>query len=174
MFEHKNQLVEKIVVPSIIAAIYVALTAISGLFGLSYYGVQFRISEALAVLPLFSPYATAGLTLGCFISNLASPLGIIDIVFGTFSTFFSAVLTRKLAFITFKGVPVLAPLPPVVVGAVVVGAMLSFLLPKGFSFYYFIIFALSVGTGQFAVCYGLGLPLFLLVKKLKIFKEYKK
>ena len=171
MFKCRNTLVEKIVMPSVIAAIYVVLTAISGLFGLSYYGVQFRISEALTILPVFSPYAITGLTLGCFISNFASPLGIIDIVFGTLSTFFSAVLTRKLAFITLKKVPILAPLPPVIVGAIFVGAMLSFLLPKGFSFYYFIIFALSVGAGQFAVCYGLGIPLFFIIKKLKIFKE---
>ena len=171
MFKCRNTLVEKIVMPSVIAAIYVVLTAISGLFGLSYYGVQFRISEALTILPVFSPYAITGLTLGCFISNFASPLGIIDIVFGTFSTFLSAVLTRKLAFITLKKIPIVAPLPPVIIGAIFVGAMLSFLLPKGFSFYYFIIFALSVGAGQLAVCYGLGIPLFFIIKKLKIFKE---
>ena len=53
----KNQLIEKIVVTSVIAALYVVLTAISGIFGLSYSGIQFRLSEALTILPVFSPYA---------------------------------------------------------------------------------------------------------------------
>ena len=167
----KNQLIEKIVVTSVIAALYVVLTAISGAFGLSYSGVQFRLSEALTILPVFSPYAITGLNLGCFISNLASPFGIIDIIFGTLSTFISAHLTRMLANVTFKKIPILAPLPPVIVGAVFIGAILASLLPQGFSFYAFLFSALSVGTGQFIVCYGLGIPLFFLINKLKIFEN---
>lgn len=161
----KNQLTEKIVVTSIIAALYVVLTTVSGVFGLSYSGVQFRLSEALTILPVFSPYAVTGLTLGCFISNLASPFGIIDIIFGTLSTFISAHLTRRLAGITFKKIPVLAPLPPVLIGAIFIGSILTLLLPQEFSLHAFIISAISVGISQFAVCYGLGLPLFFLVKK---------
>ena len=121
-------------------------------------------------MPVFSPHAITGLTLGCFLSNLASPLGVIDIVFGTLSTLLSAYLTRLLANVKVKGIPILAPLPPVLVGAVFIGAMLSFLLPKGFNFYAFLVSALSVGVGQLVVCYGLGVPLFFLVKKLNIFK----
>lgn len=167
----KNPLIEKIVVTSVIAALYVVLTAISGAFGLSYSGVQFRLSEALTILPVFSPYAITGLTLGCFISNLASPFGIIDIIFGTLSTFISAHLTRMLANVTLKKIPILAPLPPIIVGSVFIGAILAFLLPQGFSFYVFIISTLSVSVGQFAVCYGLGIPLFFLINKLKIFEN---
>ena len=167
----KNQLIEKTVITSVIAALYVVLTAISGIFGLSYSGVQFRLSEALTILPVFSPYAITGLTLGCFISNLSSPFGIIDLIFGTLSTFISAHLTRMLACVTFKKVPILAPLPPVIVGAVFIGAILAFLLPQGFSFYAFVFSSLSVGIGQLVVCYGLGLPLFILINKLKIFEN---
>ena len=166
----KNQLINKVVVTAIIAALYVVLTAISGAFGLSYSGVQFRLSEALTILPVFSPYAITGLTLGCFLANLASPLGVIDIIFGTLSTLLAAYLTRWLANIKVKGVPILAPLPPVLVGALFIGAMLSFLLPQGFNFYAFFVSALSVGVGQLVVCYGLGVPLFFLVRKLNIFK----
>lgn len=166
----KNQLVNKVVVTAIIAALYVVLTAISGAFGLSYSGVQFRLSEALTILPVFSPHAITGLTLGCFLSNLASPLGVIDIIFGTLSTLLAAYLTRFLSNIKTKDFPILAPLPPVLLGAVFIGAMLSFLLPQGFNFYAFLLSALSVGVGQFLVCYGLGVPLFFLVKKLNIFK----
>ncbi len=167
----KNQLANKVVITATIAALYVVLTAVSGLFGLSYSCVQFRLSEALTILPVFSPYAIAGLTLGCFISNLASPLGIIDIIFGTLSTFLSAYLTRWLSKITFKGIPILSPLPPVLIGAIFIGAMLSFLLPQGFSLYAFAFSAISVGVGQFVVCYGLGIPLFFFIKKLNVFKS---
>ncbi len=113
----------------------------------------------------------AGLTLGCFISNLASPFGIFDMIFGTLSTLIAAYLSRKVSCVTFKNTPILAPLPPVIVGAAVVGAMIAFLLPEGFSADAFIFSALSVGIGQFVVCYGLGIPLFFLIRKLQIFKE---
>lgn len=168
----KNRTIEKIVITAAIAAVYAALTAISGAFGLAFSGVQFRLSEALTILPVFSPYAVAGLTLGCFISNLASPFGIFDMIFGTLSTLIAAYLSRKISCVTFKNTPILAPLPPVIVGAAVVGAMIAFLLPEGgFSTYAFIFSALSVGIGQFVVCYGLGIPLFFLIRKLQIFKE---
>lgn len=167
----KNQLIEKIVITSTIAALYVVLTAVSGILGLSYSVVQFRLSEMLTILPIFSPYAITGLTLGCFISNLSSPLGIFDIIFGTLSTFLAAQLTRNLAKITFKKIPILAPLPPVIIDSVFVGAILSFLLPEGFSFGAFFFSALSVGMGQFIVCYGLGIPLFFLIKKFKLFEN---
>lgn len=167
----KNQLIKKIVVAATIAALYVVLTAVSAAFGLSYSGVQFRLSEALTILPVFSPYAITGLTLGCFISNLASPLGVADVIFGTLSTFIAAHLTRKLAKITYKNIPILAPLPPVVIGAVFIGAILAFLLPDGFSIYAFALSALSVGIGETVVCYGLGLPLYFWLKKMKIFED---
>lgn len=167
----KNRAIEKIVVTAAIAAVYAVLTAISSAFGLAFSGIQFRLSEALTILPVFSPYAVAGLTLGCFISNLASPFGIFDMIFGTLSTLIAAYLTRKLSCVTFKNVPILAPLPPVVVGAGIVGAMIVFLLPEGFSACAFIFSALSVGLGQFVVCYGLGIPLFFLIRKLQLFKD---
>lgn len=167
----KNQLTKKIVITAVISSLYVVLTAVSSILGLSYSVVQFRLSEALTILPVFSPYAITGLTLGCFISNLFSPFGIVDIIFGTLSTFISAHFTRMLSNITFKKIPILSPLPPIVVGAVFIGAILTFLLPQGFSVYAFIFSAFSVGLGQFAVCYGLGIPLFLFIRKLKIFEN---
>ncbi len=166
----KNQLVRKIVETAIIAALYVVLTFISNIFGLSYSGVQLRLSEALTILPALSPFAVTGLTIGCFISNLASPLGIIDIVFGTLSTFICAQLTRMCSKVIVKGIPILAPLPPVLVGSILIGLMIAFIMPEGFSFYAFLISSISVGIGEFIVCYGLGIPLFLFIKKSKILK----
>ncbi|MDR0314732.1 MAG: QueT transporter family protein, partial [Oscillospiraceae bacterium] len=57
----------------IIAAIYAALTYLSGAFGLSYGPIQFRVSEALTILPALTSAAIPGLAIGCFLGNLGSP-----------------------------------------------------------------------------------------------------
>ena len=53
-----------------IAALYVALTYLSNALGLAYGMVQFRLSEALCILPLFTPAAVPGLAVGCIVGNL--------------------------------------------------------------------------------------------------------
>ena len=53
-----------------IAALYVALTYASAALGLASYAIQVRFSEALCILPFFTPAAIPGCILGCFLSNL--------------------------------------------------------------------------------------------------------
>lgn len=167
----RDQRVRKIVFTALIASLYAVLTLVSASFGLSYSGIQIRISEALTILPVFTPYAITGLTIGCFISNLGSPFGIVDIVFGTLATFISAILTRRLSNIRVKGVPILAPLPPVVVSAVFVGAIISFFMPEGFTIMAFLTTALSIAIGQIVSCYGLGIFMFFVLKDNKYIKR---
>ncbi len=161
---------------SMIAAIYAALTFFGNFFGLSYGPVQIRFSEALTILPIFTPAAIPGLTIGCFIANIGS-FNLLDMVFGTLATLIAAILTYLLKNIKFKKLPLLAILPPVVINAVVIGIEIAiFFLPEGFSAYGFLIAALEVGAGQIIACYGLGLPLYLTLKsqkfsKLNIFKN---
>ena len=81
---------------ALIAALYVALTYASFMFGLSSGVIQFRLSEMLCVLPIFMPEAVIGLTLGCFIANLVTDAVIWDIIFGTLATFIGAVGARLL------------------------------------------------------------------------------
>ena len=57
---------------ALIAALYVCLTYVSTIFGLSSGAIQFRISEMLCILPIFMPEAIAGLTIGCMLSNIVS------------------------------------------------------------------------------------------------------
>lgn len=165
-----NKKAKELVVAAMMSALYVVLTFVSASFGLAYSGIQLRISEALCVLPIFSPYAIPALMCGCFISNMASPLGFLDMIFGTLSTFIAAVLTRALRNIKIANIPFLAPLPPVVLGSVYVGALISFSMPKSFSFPVFWSTALSVGFSQFIVCYGLGIPLLILIDKKGFYK----
>lgn len=144
----------------VIAALYYALTAL--LFPLtSYTPFQARVSEALTILPFFMPQAVWGLTIGCFISNLSSPFGLPDMIFGPIATFFAAFITSKV-----KN-KYLAPLPSVIINAIVVGLMFYyFYAQKGDAnaLYFYIG---TVGAGQMLVCYGLGLPLLLTLEKYK-------
>ena len=145
---------------AVIAAIYVVLTMV--LAPISFGPVQCRVSESLCVLPIFTPYAIPGLFLGCLISNLIGGAGVFDVVFGSLTTLVSAILTRK-----FKSNKFLALFFPVILNAVVIGFYLSILMSEtGFSMIGFLTFALQIGIGQVIACYGLGLPLISILKKV--------
>lgn len=75
----------------VIAAVYVVLTLVSALFGLSSGVIQVRISEALSFLPCLTPAAIPGLTIGCLISNAIAGGVPLDILFGSFATLLGAV-----------------------------------------------------------------------------------
>ena len=76
---------------ALVTALYVALTYLATLFGLSSGVIQFRFSEALCVLPIFMPEAVLGLTVGCLLSNIISGCVIWDIIFGTLATLIGAI-----------------------------------------------------------------------------------
>jgi uncharacterized membrane protein len=155
---------------AMIAALYTVLTLLSALLGLAYGPVQFRVSEALTILPVFTASAVPGLTVGCFLANLFSGYST-DMIVGTLATLIAAAGTRLLRNIRWHGLPILAPLPPVLVNAVFVGAEIVILSPGGFAWTEFVTQALSVGLGELAVCYGLGLPLAALIIPNKAVKK---
>lgn len=157
---------------AIIAAVYAALTYFGAFFGLSYGPIQLRFSEVLTILPIFTPAAIPGLTIGCFIANIGS-FNLLDMVFGTLATLIAAILTRLFKDIKFKGIPLLSLFPPVIVNALIIGFEIAiFFLPEGLSLYGFLISALQVGTGQLIVCYVLGIPFYFTVKKTKLLKFF--
>ena len=140
---------------AIIAALYVVLTYLAGLMNLAYGPVQFRFSEALTVLPFLFPEAIPGLFVGCIVSNLISPYGVLDLVVGSAATLLAAIWTAKCGRRWF------APMPPVIANAVLVGAMIAW-YEAGFGAGFLAAFlynAATVGLGELVVCYVLGLPL---------------
>ncbi len=140
---------------AIIAAIYALLTMfVAPAF--SYGVLQVRIAEALTILPMFTKAALPGLFLGCFVANLLSPAGIVDAVFGSLATLAAAFLSHKL-----KNNKWLVPLPPVIVNAVVVGALLFYYYGVEYSL---LLCMAWVGLGQLIACYGLGMPLIKLIE----------
>ncbi len=166
---------KKIVTQALIAAIYTALSL--GLAPLSFGSVQFRISEALTLLPIFSPSYIIGVTLGCFLTNLlgffmgVNILGSLDIVFGTAATLIAAILTYYFRNIKFKGLPVLSAIPPIIINAVVIGLELTVLIAGGFDFAVFSFQALCVGAGQLGSCLILGLILVKIIEENPKLKE---
>jgi uncharacterized membrane protein len=152
----------KLVLSAVIGAIYAALTIL--LAPISYGAIQFRVSEALTVLPFFYPTSIWGLFVGCLIANLFSPaVTIFDIVFGSLATLLAGYLTSKM-----KN-KWLAPLPPVIVNAVVVGLVIAYVSAPGAMLEAFLPIALSVGAGELGACYVLGIPLLYALSKVKLF-----
>ena len=155
----------------VIAAVYAAVTYLCALWGLAYGEVQFRFSEALTILPLFTPAAIPGLTLGCFIANIGSPFGVIDMILGTVATLLAAILVYLVRNVRFKNINFLAPIFPVLSNAVIIGLEIAYFMPEGLTLAGFLGAAASVGLGELVVCYGLGLPLSIVLDKLPSFKR---
>lgn len=147
------------------AALYAALTYISAVFGLAYTPVQFRISEALAVLPVFSAAFIPGLAVGCAAANIISPVTPLDAVIGSCASLLAALLTRKLRNIKLKGLPVLSFAAPVVVNSLFIAFEAAIFSGKESRAKIFVLSALGVGAGEAAVVFSLGLLLFYAVNK---------
>ncbi len=150
---------------ALIAALYTVLTLLSAAFGLAYGGMQFRFSEALTMLPLFTPAAIPGLTVGCIVSNIFSSVTPLDIVIGSLATFLAAVCTRKTRHIKIKGIPVISMLFPVIFNAVFIGAEIAFFSGGDAFIPVFTANALSVGAGELAVIATLGTALIIFFRK---------
>ncbi|HBL84779.1 MAG TPA: transporter [Clostridiales bacterium] len=147
---------------AMIAAAYATLTL--ALAPIGYGAIQFRVSEALTVLPFIFPEAIIGLFIGCLTSNIIySPFAVLDIIFGSLATLGAAFWTSRI-----KN-RYLAPLPPIIINALVIGFVITY-SEAGKTFVDFPLTAFyvnmaTVGLGQTVVCYGLGLPLLMAMKE---------
>ena len=156
----KNNKLKKIVAAAIIAAAYAGLTYISAAFGIAYGPIQFRISEALTILPLFTPVAIPGLTVGCFLANIMS-YNPIDLLFGTFATLVACLGTYYLRNIKIKGFPLLSFLCPIIANAIIVGFEIAvFFVKTDAILITFLISALQVALGEVVVLFLLGTPFY--------------
>lgn len=156
---------------AMIAALYVVLTFIANAFGLANYSVQVRFSEALTILPFFTPAAIPGLFIGCLISNILTGCAIPDIIFGSLATLIAAFGTWKLRGCKniFPGNVFLSPLPPILANTIIVPFVLRYaygIRPLWLSF-------LTVGAGEIISCGILGLLLAFTLNKYRsqIFRE---
>ena len=159
-----------VVESSVIAALYAGLTYAASMLNLAYGSIQFRFSEALTILACLTPSAIPGLTIDCFLGNITSPYGLIDIVCGTLATFLAAILSYATRNVTVKKIPLLSPVFPVLTNAIIVGIEITLFMPEGFKLQAFLINAMQIAIGQLVMCYGLGLPLYNVIRKTKLYK----
>lgn len=154
---------------AMIAAIYAAATYLSSALGIAYGPIQFRFSEALTALSVLTPAAVPGLTIGCIIGNIGSPMGVWDIVFGSLATLLAALTARRFRRIKIKGIPLISLLMPVIFNAAAVGAEITLLIPtQGAKAAVFALNALQIGAGELVVCLLGGIPLYLSLRNKKI------
>ncbi len=156
-----------------IAALYVVLTLLANAFGLANYAIQIRFSEALTILPYFTPVAIPGLFIGCILSNILTGCAPWDVVFGSLATLIGAVFTYLIAH-GFKSKknpdyhkvsPVakwLCPLPPVISNVLIVPQILIRVYHIEGTLPYFM---LTVGIGELISCYVLGMILLFALEK---------
>ncbi len=142
---------------AVIAAIYVVLTLVSGLFGLANGAIQIRFSEALTILPIFTPAAIPGLFVGCMLANLLTGALIPDVIFGGIATLIGAFFTYLL-----RQKPILATLPPIISNTVIIPIILSLVYCFDGSLLYF---TFTVGIGEILSCGVLGTFLARYLKK---------
>ena len=136
-----------------IAAVYFVLTIVLGSLG--YLNIQVRISEALIFLCFFRKDYTIGITLGCLIANLFSPVGTMDVIFGTLATLISCLL------VSFSKQMAIAAIFPVAVNAFIIGAELYFVME-----YPFWMSVLEVAIGEL-IAIAIGCVFFFFMGKRK-------
>ena len=139
-----NKNVRNLVYGGIIGALYVALTL--AFLPISFGAIQFRISEALVILPVFTPAAIPGVFIGCLLANWLGAAALPDIIFGSLATL------------------------PIIVNALVI----PFVLRYAYGAEDMILFMmLTVGIGEIIAVGILGNALRLVLEKYRniIFKE---
>lgn len=153
----------RVVEGAMIAALYALLTLL--IAPISSGLIQCRVSEALCVLPYFTPAAVPGLFLGCLLANLLTGAVPLDVILGSLATLIAAALARWIG-VRAKAhwMRLFVPLPAVLVNALAVGWLLADVYKVGVPF---VLCALYVAAGQFIACYILGFPFLLVLNRYK-------
>lgn len=154
-----NKKVRFLTQAAMIAALYTALTFIAAALGLANQAIQVRFSEALTILPAFTPAAIPGLFIGCIISNLLTGCAIYDIIFGSIATFLGALGTYAL-----KKHKYLTPIPPIAANTIIIPFVIKYVYQSDGAIPFFM---LTVGIGEIISCGILGLILFTALEKQK-------
>ena len=149
---------------ALIAALYVVLTMVFA--PISFREIQVRISEALTILPAFTPAAVPGLFIGCLLANLLGGAAVPDVIFGSLATLIGAFFTWKLR----NKHPFLAPVPPILSNMLIIPFVLRYAygVPMAIP-----LMMLTVGFGEVLSCGVLGMLLYYALKKSQkqLFKQ---
>jgi hypothetical protein len=152
-----------LVIAALTAALYAVMGYFGNIFGLTFGAVQIRFAEALTVLPFLFPATAPGLAIGCLLTNLLSPYGPVDVIFGTLATAIAAWLTIKM--------PrwYLAAIPPIVLNLIFLPPIWAWTQMGGYTNGFWGAWAFNALTfviGEVIACYGLGTLLLRLLPKI--------
>lgn len=153
---------KKMVYGALVGAMYVVLTLLAASFGMANGLIQVRVSEALTILPLFTPSAIWGLFAGCIISNILTGCALWDIVFGSLATLIGAVITYYIGKVKLKNSYLIAPLGPILSNTAIIPVILTYVY--GLTEAYYII-CLGIFAGELISAGLLGILLYLGLKK---------
>ena len=165
MSENRNALLTTrgLAIGGMVAAIYVVLTLLFQ--PISFGAIQFRIAEAMTLMPVMTPYAVPGLFVGCLLANWLGGGIWFDVVLGSIATLLAAVCTRK-----FRDRPALAAIFPTLFNGLIVGPVVYFAYVRApgdpVSVPTLLFNMGTVALGELVVCYVLGLPMIYGLKKL--------
>lgn len=156
----------------LIAALYVVLTMLVNAVGLASYPIQLRLSEALCILPIFTPAAIPGLFIGCLLANLLSACIWQDVLFGSLATLLGAIGTYvigKLLQNRPRLCATLAGLPAVIANTLIMPPVLKFAYFFPGDVWYFFV---TVFIGEMLSAWLLGLVLYMALypRRDKIFR----
>ncbi len=149
---------------ALIGAMYVVLTYLVNLLGLASGAIQVRLSEALCVLPMFTPAAVPGLFVGCLLANLLTGCAPWDVVFGSIATLLGALGTYLIGKHCKGKARLTAPIPPIVANTLIVPLVIRYVynapdsLPSLFA---------TVGAGEIISCGVCGLALMAVLDQKK-------
>lgn len=144
---------------AIIAALYVTLTYLSAELGLASGVIQLRLSEALCILPYFTPAAVPALAIGCMISNLITGSLMLDVIFGSAATLIGAILTYATRRWKYT-----APVWPILSNTLIVPLILKYVYAAEGTIPFFM---LTVCIGEVITCGVLGTLLMIVIEKRK-------
>ena len=174
----RNKYVQYMTQAAVIAALYSVMTILQNILfpGSASMAVQFRVSEVMTVLALFTPSAIPGLTIGCIIANISSisSIGAFDIIFGSTASCFAAVFMYLLRNVRFFKIPFLSLLMPALMNGIIIGFEIDFFFVEplySFNLADFLINGGCVALGELAVLFILGLPVFLATEKRNLSKK---
>ncbi len=154
-----------VAVAAIIAALYVVLTYLASALGLASFAIQVRFSEALTILPIFTPAAIPGLFIGCILSNILTGCAMWDVIFGSLATLLGALGTYFL-----KKNKTLATLPPIIANSLIVPPVLLYVYNLEGTYWFF---TLTVCLGEIISCGILGTLLRKSLEKSNLFNRIK-
>ena len=143
----KNYLSAKVIARTgIVAALYMVGTL--AVEPLAFGAIQLRFSEVMVLLAFIDPIYSVGLIIGCAISNLYSPVGAVDVIFGTLGTVVAVIGVSK-----SKSLLMATIWPTLSMTIVTIGISLGVGIP------YFPTL-LTVMIGEFIVVTCIGYPIF--------------